>query len=208
MICILIKNDFIFLYLFIKININMLSCENETIKNKGFGAGGSNTNKNGLPYELITDLHTEYKILNKNKNSIEIKFNKSDKKKYVKSDKSKFFKYMKKNINNEIPKAHGCKQPDECYIDEIDKVIFILEKKFQKVGGSVCEKIQTPDFKKWQYSRTFLEYEIVYIYCLSDWFKENCKAELEYLEHKKVPYFWGSDTKYKEDIINFIINYK
>ena len=31
----------------------------ETIMNKGKGAGGANTNKNGLPYEEMTD----YKIV-------------------------------------------------------------------------------------------------------------------------------------------------
>lgn len=185
----------------------MLNIKPNNIKNNGFGAGGSNTNKNGLPYELLTDLNTEYELISKNKYSEIVEFKNSNKL-FIKSDKSKFFKYMKKNINTKIPKAHGCKQPDECYIDEKNKIIFILEKKFQQVGGSVCEKIQTPDFKKWQYSRTFLEYEIVYIYCLSDWFRNNCKAELEYLEYKKIPYFWGSDKDYKIKIVNFIINYK
>ena len=111
-------------------------------------------------------------------------------------------------IDKNIIKAHGCKNPDECYIDETSKNIFIIEKKFQNVAGSVCEKIQTPDFKIWQYSRTFPTYSIVYIYCLSDWFKENCKAELEYLEYKKIPIFWGNDVNYKESIIEFMTNYK
>ena len=51
----------------------------------------------------------------------------------------------------------------------------------------MCEKIQTPDFKKWQYKRTFPDYTVIYIYCLSDWFENNCKAELEYLKYKKIP---------------------
>ena len=85
---------------------------------------------------------------------------------------------------------------------------FIIEKKFQQCSGSVCEKIQTPDFKLWQYSRTFPDYTIIYIYCLSDWFKKNCKAELEYLDFKNIPYFWGISETYKDDIINFILNYK
>lgn len=86
------------------------------------------------------------------------------------------------------------------------KNIFIIEKKFQQVNGSVCEKIQTADFKIWQYSRTFPQYNIEYIYCLSNWFKNNCKAELEYLEFKNIPVFFGDD-EYKQNIINYIINY-
>lgn len=86
--------------------------------------------------------------------------------------------------------------------------MFIIEKKFQNVNGSVCEKIQTANFKLWQYSRTFPNYNIIYIYCLSDWFKTNCKAELEYLDLNNIPYFWGSSYSYKDDIINFILSYK
>ena len=115
---------------------------------------------------------------------------------------------MKDKFDTSITKAHGCKKPDECYIDDELKNIFIIEKKFQRGKGSVCEKIQTPDFKLWQYSRTFPHYTIVYIYCLSDWFKENCRAELEYFDFKNIPYFWGNSETYKCDIINFMLNYK
>ena len=178
--------------------------------NKGTGAGGSKTNKNGLPYEELSDLRTEYKIISKEKHFTKIQFNLSDKK-YLSTKKSNFFKCMKGKIDTNITKAHGCKEPDECYIYEEDnenKIIFIIEKKFQQGSGSVCEKIQSPDFKIWQYSRTFPEYQIVYIYCLSDWFKENCKAELEYLEQKNIPVFWGNDKEYKSQITYFISNYK
>jgi hypothetical protein len=186
-----------------KLNIN----EEENITNKGTGAGGANTNKSGLPYEELTELKQKYTIIKSNKYHKIIKFLDSDKE-FKMSKQSGFFKCMNDKINNKIEKAHGCKNPDECFIDEETKKIFIIEKKFQQVSGSVCEKIQTPDFKIWQYSRTFPEYKIIYIYCLSDWFKENCKAELEYLKHKKIPVFWGIDTEYKDKIVKFIINYK
>jgi len=176
------------------------------IINKGTGAGGSNTNKNGLPYEEITDLKTNYNVFEKNPYYNLIKFNNSETE-FKMTKQSKLFKCMHDNINHNIVKAHGCKNPDECFIDENKKNIFIIEKKFQQIGGSVCEKIQTPDFKIWQYSRTFPKYNIVYIYCLSEWFKENCKSELEYLTYKNVPVFWGNDEEYKTKITNFIINY-
>ena len=115
---------------------------------------------------------------------------------------------MENYINKNIKQGHGCKQPDECYIDEENKNIFIIETKFQQVTGSVCEKIQTPDFKLWQYKRVFPNFNVIYIYCLSEWFKFKCEAEIEYLIYKNIPIFWGSNEKYKEDIINFIINYK
>ena len=181
--------------------------ESSNIKNKGTGAGGKNTNKNGLSYEEKTDLTDRITILENNKFFSKIIFN-SNKKCFIKTQQANLFKYMNNEINTDIKKAHGCKNPDECYIDEELKNIFIIEKKFQQCGGSVCEKIQTPDFKLWQYSRTFPNYNIIYIYCLSDWFKQNCKAELEYLDFKNIRYFWGNSEFYKDEMINFIINYK
>jgi hypothetical protein len=179
----------------------------EHVINKGKGAGGSNTNNNGLPYEKITDLSDRLTVIKESKYSQDIFF-KHCEKKMIRTKQSNLFKCMEKHIDKNIEKAHGCKNPDECYIDEENKNIFIIEKKFQQCKGSVCEKIQTPDFKIWQYKRTFPEFNIVYIYCLSEWFKKNCKAELEYLEYKSIPIFWGNSSTYKEDIIYFIINYK
>tara|TARA_Y100000590_G_scaffold464806_2_gene635193 strand:- start:3102 stop:3692 length:591 start_codon:yes stop_codon:yes gene_type:complete len=183
--------------------INIINL-NDNIINRGTGAGGAKTNRNGLSYEQKTDLSSNYNIIKKQKYHKIIHFNNLE---LVCINNKQLFKYMKNKTNNSICKAHGCKQPDECYIDENNKVIFIIEKKFQQTSGSVCEKLQTPDFKLWQYKRTFPEYKIVYIYCLSDWFKKNCIAELEYLEFKKVPVFWGNDLDYKNKIISFIINY-
>lgn len=177
------------------------------IKNRGTGAGGSNTNKNGLPYEELTDLDDRITILETSKFSSKIMFGDNEKT-FIKTKQSNLFKCMKDNINKNIEKAHGCKNPDECYIDKESKNIFIIEKKFQQCSGSVCEKVQTPDFKLWQYSRTFPDYNIIYIYCLSDWFKQNCISEMEYLDFKGIPYFWGNSATYKDDIVSFIINYK
>ena len=189
------------------VNPPTIKIKESVIKNKGTGAGGSKTNKNGLSYEEITDLNDKITIVKECKTSNKIKFYDGERI-FIKTKQANLFKCMKDKINTNIKKAHGCKNPDECYIDEENKNIFIIEKKFQQCSGSVCEKIQTPDFKLWQYSRTFPDYTIIYIYCLSDWFKKNCKAELEYLDFKNIPYFWGSSETYKDDIIKFIINYK
>jgi hypothetical protein len=186
-----------------------IKCSNKEliIKNKGTGAGGSKTNANGLPYEKLTDLSTEYSERKQYKYHDKIKFTQCETP-FVSTKQSNFFKHMKDKMDTSIEQAHGCKRPDECYINEEDKALFIIEKKFQQTGGSVCEKIQTPDFKLWQYKRLFPEYKIIYIYCLSDWFKKNCKAELEYLCDINIPVFWGNSETYKTDIINFITNYK
>ncbi len=184
---------------------NKNKIETKKNKTKGTGAGGAQTNKNGLPYESLTDLKTEYTVVSTDKYCSHIKFPQCDKT-WVSTGQSKFFKCMEPYMNKTVYKAHGCKHPDECYVDHCSNTIFILEKKFQHVTGSVCEKIQTSSFKIWEYSRMFPDFRIVYMYCLSDWFKTNCKAELEYLELKNVPVFWGNDTHYKNKIIDFIID--
>ena len=178
-----------------------------TIKNRGTGAGGSKTNKNGISYEKLTDLNTRLNVIKKLEFGCIITFDNKERC-FIKTQQSNFFKFMKDKTNTQITRGHGCKNPDECYVDEELKIIFIIEKKFQQCSGSVCEKIQTPEFKIWNYQRTFPGYKIVYVYCLSDWFKENCIAELEYLDFINIRYFWGNSESYKDDIIKFIINYK
>jgi hypothetical protein len=175
---------------------------------KGIGAGGANTNKNGLSYEKLTELDSEYKVVDTYPHAKTITFNCNPSFTFYYTKQSHFYKHMDKHVNKEVCKAHGCKNPDECYIHEPSKTIFIIEKKFQQVGGSVCEKIQTPDFKIWQYERSFPDFTIVYMYCLSHWFKENCKAELEYLEYKKIPVFWGNkEEECKKAIASHIVDY-
>lgn len=64
--------------------------------------------------------------------------------------------------------------PDEALYVIVRNTMFILELKFQRTPGSVDEKLQTCDFKKKQYQRLFapLNYEVEYVYILSDWFKK------------------------------------
>ena len=182
------------------------------IKNKGTGAGGANTNKNGLPYENLTDLNTHIEVIKTNEHSTTIRFINYDteleKPKRKKGNTKTIFNVLSKHLDESIEKGHGCKEPDECYINVNEKKIFIIEKKFQRGGGSTIEKLQTSEFKIWNYSQMFTDFRIVYIYCLCDYFKENAKAELEYLRLKKVPVFWGDSKTYKDDIIKFIVNYK
>ena len=181
--------------------------ESSNIKNRGTGAGGSNTNKNGLSYEKKTDLDDMIMIISTNKDHQVIKFVGYDKC-FMKTKQANFFKCMKDHTDSSVEKLHGCKHPDECYIDKEAKNIFIIEKKFQRGSGSNCEKLQTAPSKRDNYSETFPGFNIIYMYCLSDWFEANCKGELKVLNDKNIPYFWGSSKTYKDDIINFIINYK
>lgn len=57
----------------------------------------------------------------------------------------------------------------------------------------------------------FPDYKIIYMYCLSMWFKTNCVVELEYLDFKNFKYWFHNnedDDVSKTEIINYIINYK
>lgn len=65
--------------------------------------------------------------------------------------------------------------PDDAIYVIKDNTIYIIEVKFQIVAGSVDEKLQTCDFKKKQYQKLFssLNYEVEYIYVLSDWFRKD-----------------------------------
>ena len=186
----------------------MSNNKDNKIKNKGTGAGGSNTNKNGLPYEDLTNLNTHIKVIKTNKNSTTIQFINYDTELEKPNGKNKLFKVLSEYLNENVEKGHGCKQPDECYINMKNKKIYIIEKKFQQTSGSVIEKLQTPEFKIWNYSQMFPDFTIVYVYCLSDYFKEHAKAELEYLKKKEISVFWGNSKTYKDDIIKFIVNYK
>jgi len=180
------------------------------ITNKGTGAGGANTNKNGLSYEEYTDLKCKYKSCNfiKKDSIYEVVFEGYERR-FIKANKSTLHKYMKKmgEINQDLTPAAGCKEPDEAYIDNEKKSVFIIEKKFQQTSGSVDEKIQTGHFKKIHYEELFPNFKIYYIYCLSDWFKkEEYKSTINYLKINSIPIFWGSSETCKEDMIQFMHN--
>ena len=181
-------------------------------KNKGTGAGGANTNKNGLSYEEITDLNELYSMslecdLNKKDKYKKIKFIGYDNIEFINANKSMLHKYMKNNNQKEdLDSAAGCKSPDEAYINENTKTLFIIEKKFQQTPGSCDEKIQTGPFKKKYYEDLFPKYTIHYIYCLSDWFnQDDYKSVIKILKETfNIPVFWGNDKEYKNNIIKFM----
>ena len=88
--------------------------------------------------------------------------------------KHALYRYLKsKNINylNYISKKL---LPDEAYINETDSTLYIYEKKFQKVEGSVDEKLQTCDFKKKEYQKLMApaNIKVQYMYLLDNWFRD------------------------------------
>lgn len=65
--------------------------------------------------------------------------------------------------------------PDEAIYVPEQNTFYIIEMKFQNVGGSVDEKLQTCDFKRKIYLKLFskLRLNVEYMYVLSDYFKRS-----------------------------------
>lgn len=146
------------------------------------GKGGGNT-LTGLNFEKRSDILS----LIKNLRGYSIKSNiiyfeskevaKSFKKyglyRYLESRGIDYRKYISKRLI-----------PDEAIYVIRNNTLFVIEMKFQKVSGSVDEKLQTCDFKKKQYKKLMapLNIEVEYIYILSDWFKKpEYKDTLDYI---------------------------
>ncbi|QQG45215.1 MAG: hypothetical protein HYW89_04440 [Candidatus Sungiibacteriota bacterium] len=84
--------------------------------------------------------------------------------------------------------------PDEALYVIVNNTLFIIEMKFQKVAGSVDEKLQTCDFKKKQYRKLMapLNIEVEYVYILNDWFKNPAyKDTLDYVISVGCQYYFN-----------------
>jgi len=136
--------------------------------NKGKGGGNTIT---GLNFEKETDIldllrsKKGYKI----KGNIIYYQNKEVAKSFKKNALYKFLESKKIDYKKILSKKL---LPDEAIYVIINNTLFIIEVKFQKVAGSVDEKLQTCDFKRKQYAKLMapLNIEVEYIYILSDWF--------------------------------------
>lgn len=163
------------------------------------GKGGANT-ITGAIFENETDIikflatKVEGYSIVEHKEYIEIFF---DKKHVAKSfRKHQLYKFLK--LEGVNWKEHLSKKllPDEAIYVIKENTVFIIEMKSQSVAGSVDEKLQTCGFKLQQYKKLFapLNYEVEYIYILSDWFRK-----------KNTKMFWI--TSYKLDVNIILIIY-
>lgn len=83
--------------------------------------------------------------------------------------------------------------PDDSIYVITNNTLFIIECKYQQVGGSVDEKLQTCDFKKKEYQKLVaqLNIDVEYIYLLSDWFKNpKYKDVLDYIISVNCHYYF------------------
>lgn len=111
------------------------------------------------------------------------------------------------------------KQPDEAYlIQDIDGLsvpkLFIIEKKFQNVHGSVDEKLLACDGIRQMYSQVIGKHASVeYIFCLSDYYKnlfeinptEKYTLIKKIIEGYNVKILYGQDSDYFEKLNNLLV---
>ncbi len=150
------------------------------------GVGGGNT-KTGLLFEEQTDLlellsiTPGYSVKNAPIGKLVLYEGAEVAKCYRKHDLYKFLEANKVNWRNLISKKL---LPDDALYVIHNNTLFVIEVKFQKVAGSVDEKLQTCDFKKKQYKKLMsqMNIEVEYIYVLSNWFRqEGYKDVLDYI---------------------------
>ena len=137
--------------------------------NKGKGGGNTIT---GLNFEKETDIlellrsqkgyKVEGSVIFYQDKEVARSFKKNALYKFLESKKVDYKKILSKKL-----------LPDEAIYVIVNNTLFIIEVKFQKVAGSVDEKLQTCDFKRKQYAKLMapLNIEVEYIYILSDWFR-------------------------------------
>lgn len=155
--------------------------------------GGANTNANGLEFERQTDLLTmidrvgpEYTIEGNivKKNGVEVARH-----------------YKTHSLYKELLSPQGVNYrdilskkllPDEALL--VGNTLYLIEKKYQNVSGSVDEKLQTCDFKKKQYTRLLapLGINVEYYYLLNDWFDQpQYRDVFNYIQSVGCKYFIG-----------------
>src|SRR3989344_3223051 len=160
------------------------------MKEKGFGGGNTIT---GLNFERERDILS---LLEKTpgysiKGNVIYYSRKEVARSYRKNGLYKLLAEKKVNWRKYISKRL---LPDEALYVIVNNTLFIIEMKFQKVAGSVDEKLQTCDFKKKQYKKLMapLNIEVEYIYILNDWFNSPAyKDTLDYVISVGCQYYFN-----------------
>ena len=156
--------------------------------------GGNRTNINGLAFERDTSFNDALEqagytikddyVFDKNNNCIGMSI-----------PKNKLYKnYLEKN--NIDYRDYNSKKwsPDDAFLNFENQTLYIIEKKYQQVPGSVDEKLPNCDFKRKEYQKLFrpLNITVKFIYIFNDWFKnKQYKDVLEYIEDMGCEYYFN-----------------
>tara|TARA_B100000902_G_scaffold87854_1_gene91824 strand:+ start:6023 stop:6688 length:666 start_codon:yes stop_codon:yes gene_type:complete len=200
-----------------KPNIKLKKIQNkksENVVNSGTGAGGAQTNINGKKLEAnVRNIYnsniTSKKVLPnycKKSSKYQVEDIEINGKNYIHAPEDAFECYENNCnfANNNISKAMGAIQPDDCFIDLINKVIIWIECKFQQGSGSVVEKLQSCSEKIENLERRFPGFTINYCYVLNPYLKETFKWEIERLDEKKIPYVVTDDPEFEKKLLNLL----
>ena len=199
-------------------NIPVVSLE-EPMPNRGNGAGGCNTNLYGKKFEEKTN--NETRLIDQSFERVSI--TKKPKKTYeyyltkVYEDRTVTFvlqsglkMFMKHKYNIDL-----FRYPDEAYIIEYNsgkKVIKILEKKEQKVEGSVETKLWSGPSLKREYELVLGDgFEVCYGFCVSDFLKKKLTSnDKKYIilntifKENNIEVLYGDDEDYFEKLDQWI----
>ena len=145
--------------------------------------GGQNTNINGKRFEKKHDLVSVFKTdgykVRKIRGSKEQWFvydpNDSHKIGLI-TRQQDFYRILSERFNIDYRKVCSKKYlPDDVFFNFDTKTLHIIEKKEQKIPGSVDEKLQSAPYKLHQYKKLMknTEYNVVYTYWLSDFFVQD-----------------------------------
>jgi hypothetical protein len=99
--------------------------------------------------------------------------------------KHQFYKYLDEEKVNWKGILSKRLFPDDALLVIVRETLYIIEVKYQQIGGSVDEKLQTCDFKRKQYMKLVkpIGLKVEYVYILNDWFKApGYKDVLEYID--------------------------
>lgn len=172
------------------------------------GKGGGNT-KTGLIFEGKTDLGTflsqqkgysvnavsDIVIFNGKKTKISVRTVYYDGEKVAELyKKNEFYSSFLKKLNIDWTQYISKKLLlDDSIFVIIKNTVYIIECKYQRVNGSVDEKLQTCDFKKKEYKKLLSKanLDVEYIYLLDDWFRNSkYKDVLDYIHSVNCDYFF------------------
>ena len=156
--------------------------------------GGAKTNEVGLKFEQDTSL--EEALKRASINGIELDpqdfvIKKGQRIGYLAGKNGLYKRFLSKvDYHSVISKKL---LPDEAFVNNITRTIYIIEKKFQHRAGSVDEKLQTCDFKLKQYKKlaNLVGFDVEYIYLLNDWFlQDQYKDVLDYIHEVGCSYYF------------------
>ncbi len=155
--------------------------------------GGANTNYFGLQFEQDTSLNNALINDGFEVNGIEVYYgNEVVGYSIPKYELYNFFNHIKGDLYLRYISKRLL--PDEAFFNCRNNTLYIIEKKFQHSSESVDEKLQTCDFKLWEYWKMFspIGIDVKYIYVLNDWFTQRMYDDVkQYITNHGCYYFFN-----------------